>query len=447
MTIKSYPYKGNEVYVVSECDLRIIKEHGNEYRVYCPVHNSRDGDASIHGYHPDMDEDEASLAGWGKCFGISCNAVILVREWNPRAAAWVTRKPYDESEAVKPAITLKQMELKADWQTYELMALKKLSALMKGRLVHPRCVAYHKQRGYDLLNPQVMSVAQQLGMGYIPPLDEWTVSPQQMCQRLFKNTEKDYSWVLNKWCDRVIFPFTTPDDELGFAGRTLGLWVPGMDENEHKQLLNEHEKECLASGKYNLYRRHEKTYRNGIINAQAMAKHRDIRMTESGFDLIPWLIEGYDNTVAVSGNNFNPSFIPSNVRHVNIAFDTDIKIPTIEMLQEKFGDAGILSDITIPPTDEFGKDWNERYRNIGLAGLASDTETRDALLEPCLCSVCDEQGIETPALPDDYEGMMYCAAHHPKPQGKTQVQALEQKITVMQQTIDGLLVPERQPIV
>ena len=32
---------------------------------------------------------------------------------------------------------------------------------------------------------------------------------------------------------------------------------------------------------------------------------------------------------------------------------------------------------------------------------------------PALCCTCLDEDRETPALPEDYEGIMYCADHHP----------------------------------
>lgn len=366
--MKSYLYKGKEVYIISENDLQVTRQLGRSYRALCPIHNSRDSDASIHGYRDDMSEDEAMRAGWGKCFGISCNAVILVKEWNPSAVYWVTGSKYAGSSEPKMHLDLAKIELSGEWQLYELQALEKLYPTMVQRLDHPRSIDYLTQR-YGVPMERLSDVLHTLGAGYVPPLEEWTTTPQQICQKLFKNTENDYSWVLNKWCDRLIFPFTTPDQKRGFSGRSMHLWVSGMDENEHKKILNELDKQYLASGTYNPYRRYEKTYRNGIINAAAFKNNRTVRMCESGFDAIPWLLEHYDNTVAASGSSFSPEFIPANVRHITIAFDADIKQPTVDALKENLGRAGFTSDLSVPPIDNFGKDWCERYRHAGLAGL------------------------------------------------------------------------------
>lgn len=35
-------------------------------------------------------------------------------------------------------------------------------------------------------------------------------------------------------------------------------------------------------------------------------------------------------------------------------------------------------------------------------------------VEPELCSTCFEQGLETPALNEPHEGLMYCGEHHPR---------------------------------
>lgn len=417
MSFKSYHYKDKQVYVISENDLNVVKQHGRELRITCPIHNSRDADASVHGYSEDMTEEQAALAGWGQCFGSSCNAVILVREWNPKSVYWVTGSRYVPTEKPEKQLDLVKIELREEWQLYELQALEKLYPTMQQRITHPRAIAYLTQR-YNVPTDQILDMARALGLGYIPPIEEWTTPPQQMCRKLFKNAKQDYSWVLNKWCDRLVFPFTTPDDKRGFSGRTLALWTPGMDENQHKAVLNEHEQVCLASGKYNQYRRYEKTYRNGIINTAAFKDNRLIRMTESGFDMIPWLLEGYDNTIAVSGNDFAASFIPASVRHITIAFDSDIKQPKLEKLMEKLGGEGFTSDITLPLVDEYGKDWCERYRRIGLAGLATTIEERIALLEwvdfcfACLGEKDSPDSVVTPAH-YEFDGVMYCAKHYP----------------------------------
>jgi len=410
--VQSYLYKGKEVYVVSEQDLHIGKRSGRNYRVHCPVHHSRDVDASIAGYSIDMTEEDERLAGWGLCYGISCNATILVQEWNRQAAARVMRIPLEQVGSADPKIVLNAKEVARveAWQKAELQALEKLYPVMQKRLSHERCMEYLKQRGCNPQSLPILAILQHLGVGYIPPMEEWKSPPPHELQ---------------KWCDRIIFPYTTVDGTRGFSGRTLALWQIGMDENEHKRALEEDEEICLAHGKAPV-RRWLKTHKNGIINASALAENREIRLCESGFDLIPWLLEGYLNTVAVGGHDFYKSSLPTNVRHVLIAFDVDMSLVKLEKLKELLGSIGITSEVAVPPLDGLGKDWSERYRRLGREGLLpllTSTQEQSseplAVVEPIteeqedslLCSIC---GINADVANDFHfaeDGTPYCDMH------------------------------------
>ncbi len=52
------------------------------------------------------------------------------------------------------------------------------------------------------------------------------------------------------------------------------------------------------------------------------------------------------------------------------------------------------------------------YLQVQYAEAMNEIEEQ-ARLHPEICATCLDQGKETRALPEDYEGFMYCVDHHP----------------------------------
>src|ERR1700737_2599138 len=69
--------RGKHIALVSQYELRDPHTNGEYVRAYCHIHGS---------------DHQRSLSiqrsnGWGHCFNASCNATVLVAEWNPGVAA------------------------------------------------------------------------------------------------------------------------------------------------------------------------------------------------------------------------------------------------------------------------------------------------------------------------------------------------------------------------
>src|SRR5207248_1586444 len=142
--------------------------------------------------------------------------------------------------------TTDQMEEAEQWQRDELVALHKILPAMQRAVWTPRALAYLSQRG---ITGDMLELVERLGIGYIPPASDWRGAPPPL---------------LKKWLDRLVFPFTTPQGETGYLGRTLAFWQEGMDENEHKRIIDAHneaveEQHGKGEGYKHLVRRWEKT--------------------------------------------------------------------------------------------------------------------------------------------------------------------------------------------
>ena len=372
-----------QVHVISENDLDRVKKIGRRIRACCPVHHSRDRDLSIAPYFVNMDEEDERLAGWGYCHSINCGATVLVKEWNPRAASWYLGKPVTP---VTPRITVLAdgMRQAEEWQVKQLAALKKIHDTAISQLAHPRARAYLEQRGVV----HTLGTLLALKVGYIPPDSDWRAPVPD---------------ILGQWCDRFLFPFTTCDGDTGFIGRALQLWTPGMDEREHKRLIEDYDDRMEVehgdhAARYQI-RRWRKTYKSGLFNASARERYQHLVLCEGPFDAIPLIHEGLENVVALAGAYVDPADYPKKVYSVTLALDADIEESSqkYQAIREALGYAGIAYELKKPPHDGQGKDWSERYRCQGRAGLALllDNETGQAgALER------NDQDVPAPGLDD-----------------------------------------------
>src|SRR5438270_6494723 len=122
-----------QVHVISENDLYHWKLSGKRIRAVCHFHWGSTRTLSIAPWYPDMDEDEAKLAGWGHCHNANCHVTVLVQEWNPRAAANILGKQVHTTQP-KLGATTEQIEQVEKWQQDELAALDKLYPAMQKAL-------------------------------------------------------------------------------------------------------------------------------------------------------------------------------------------------------------------------------------------------------------------------------------------------------------------------
>jgi DNA primase len=263
------------------------------------------------------------------------------------------------------------------WQREELAALQSLypdiqQALLKRKL--PR--AYLSQRGipFDLVET--------LGIGYLPHLAE-----QQL---------KRYPQ-LKKWQNRLIFPYKPYAGDIGYLGRSLMLWRPGMDENEHKRLLDEQD-----------IRRYEKTWRAGLFYQRPLETYEHINLVEGPFDWLALLAEGLTDSVALAGTDIEIAALPLNVASVTLAFDSDqAGIEAAQKLAKEMRRHGIPAEICTSPADGKGKDWSERYRLHGREGLITLFKAEP----PEVCSLCSNEVYMFVEDGSEY-GKPYCEAHY-----------------------------------
>jgi Toprim domain-containing protein len=399
-----------QVHVISENDLYHWKLSGKRIRAVCHFHWGSTRTLSIAPWYPDMDEDEAKLAGWGYCHNAGCHVTVLVKEWNPRAA----RRYTDEALETRPpriSATTDQMREAEQWQRDEVAALHKVYPAMQRALRTPRALAYLAQRGIE---GELLDLAERLGVGYLPPADLWRTEPPM---------------TLRKWLDRIIFPFKTSDGEIGYLGRTLQLWQEGMDEQEHKRVLDAHneaiaEEYGKAEGYKQLMRRWEKTYRSGFFHAEVLSMGEHLTITEGPFDALPLLIAGLHDVVAVAGTHIEVEAIPTNILRVTIAFDSDTRgKEATDKLQKALARKGINTLLVPPPDDGKGKDWSERYRRYGQEGIASilayaaarvSEQAPQVLDLPHVCAICGADQTVMVEMDFRYtpQGVLYCEEHY-----------------------------------
>ena len=321
--------------VISSSDLEDERSSGGFIRCRCHLHG---GD-----HQRSLSINEAN--GFGTCH--ACGAQVLVKEFNSEAAANIERSQgriaNGEIRVKDPRfIKLTPKKVAAPppiekWQRDELTLLRSLYDSMTSRLDDERASAYIKGRGLKL------ETAQALGLGYIP--------------------DKQYSGkyaLLARWSDCIVIPCHSPEHGLQFAGRSLKLWQPGMDENEHKDLL---EKDGI--------KRWRKTHATGWLNFKALETAAHVTIVEGPFDALACIEAGLNDVVAVIGTAVDVAWLPKSLRSVTLALDGD------ESGREKAAKArdaiyvrGYDVQVSCPPDDDMGKDWSERYRLYGAVGLA-----------------------------------------------------------------------------
>ena len=380
--------------VISENELDYQHAHvrGRWLRTYCHIHGS---------------DNQRSLSinkesGFGQCHG--CKALVLVREWNETAAQNIERgrariaegiikvaDPRHIARAGQRSSSSAPAPSVAKWQRDEVQLLRSLQDSMQSRLTDERARAYLAQRGINL------ETASALGVGYVPDIQ----------------LSGKYA-LLQRWTDHIIFPVSSPEGAMHFVGRSLKLWAPGMDENEHKKALEDKEKvfrlqskEKRAQGMENearaldreagLYLRWYKTHSNGWFNFQALASAGSPVFCEGAFDALALKECGID-AIAIIGTALEVGWIPANTGHIIIAFDGDESgREKSEKARNDLYERGYDVTICPAPDDGSGKDWSERYRLQGAQGVTVLQETIARLNYPALPSAPAPELVSSPA--------------------------------------------------
>lgn len=330
-----------DIVTVHEVELLSPRQVGHRLRAYCHIHGSNhQRSLSI-----EMDGD---AAGYGHCK--SCGVKVYVPELAP-AKTGGSRRPWrPTAEALLRPVRrpVASAPTPADWQRAELEALQGLAERMRLRLADDRARAYLEERGIP------WKIADGAGVGYIP-------------------ADARLSGGLAKWRDRLVFPLGSPAG-VGYAGRSLHGWQPGMDENEHKARLD---------ADPNGPRRWEKTYPAGWFGYDALATSARAVICEGPIDRLALVAAGLElaDVVALVGTAARSEWIPMNVEGVILALDGDG--PGRERaaaLQHELRAVGIkVPDPCTPAEDGQGKDWSARWRLVGLEGVYPVLTALDAL--------------------------------------------------------------------
>jgi DNA primase len=325
--------------IVHEADLQGPIQRGRFLRAYCHLHGG---------------DHQRSLSvnvenGYGQCF--TCHAEIFVPELSPDGAMRAPA-PLTAARLLQPPRPRPPHDPAPEpWQKGELATLDRLVDRMRARLADERARAYLEGRGIPY------EIAAGAGVGYIP-------------------ADAKISGALGKWRDRLMFPLGSPAGR-GYAGRSLWGWAPGMDENQHKALLE---------SRNDAPRRWEKTYPAGWFNFEALATDDTTILVEGPVDLLALLAAGMEGSggtpvVALVGTAGRAEWIPPNISGVVLALDGDQSGgDAAKALARDLTTAGVAVQLCVPASgDGQGKDWAERWRVGQHAAVWSVFEALDVV--------------------------------------------------------------------
>jgi hypothetical protein len=329
---------GNRIHVLSLGELDYL-ERGNHIRAFCPVHGS---------------DHQRSLSinvqtGWGQCFNAHCQALVLLKEIAPeiahrllaasRARCTPPHPPYRQEKYPVHSSQAQAEPAQAcdtlSWQEQEGRALHALSATMRQEIINWKPTVYLESRMISV------DLAVEEGVGFLP--SQVLVRQPHFMQR---------------WSDRIMFPLRSPEGN-GYIGRSLEGWKLGMDEGEHKALLERRE---------DMPRRWIKTNPAGLFCVPPINWNRCVILVEGGFDRLALLAAGMKATqiVALVGTSLPIDWLPEHVKAVILAFDGDTGGQEASLrLGSQLEARGLHVAFCAPPQDDDGKDWSERWRRLG----------------------------------------------------------------------------------
>lgn len=337
-----------DIVTLYQAELVNPRKVGSRIRAYCPVHGG-DHQRSLSIAH------EGDAAGYGKCH--ACGAVVFV----PELALEKTRAPRRSSRPtaetlLRPARRKVDVEhTPAEWQRAELEALTRLYPRMRERLKDDRARAYLEGRGIP------WEIAAGVGVGYLPSdaPTEWRTDADGKRRLYIARTS-----LLAKWRDRLVFPLGSPAG-VGYAGRSLWGWQPGMDENAHKALL---EADPEAPERW------EKTYPAGWLGYATLASASSAVLVEGPLDALALMAAGLLDVpvIALVGTAGRAEWIPDTVARAVLALDGDGPgRKAARDLAHELRMAGLVVTPCAPPLEDGqGKDWAERWRLAEWDGVA-----------------------------------------------------------------------------
>ncbi len=339
---------GKRIHVLSERDLD-VDASGERLRAFCPIHGS-DHQRSL-----SIDAD----SGWGWCH--QCHATVLVKEYAPDVAETLQRGEHGGDSlsgppqradmrrapsSFAPAPRPRPPVVRPQWQRDEVAALCATWPLMQDELAGERAQAYLDERAIP------PDVAEASGLGYLSRA-VWEDAP-------VPDEQRD---LLTRWIGRIVFPLGSPEGR-GFIGRSLWYWERGMDEMEHKRLLEERD-----------VKRWIKTNPAGWFGPHPTRFAPTLVLVEGGFDRLALIACGIPSQalVALVGTAAKVEWISRfapQVRRVVLALDGDEGgLAAMERLADALRQAGLATAACPPPLDGYGKDWSERWRKCGEKGV------------------------------------------------------------------------------
>lgn len=371
--------RGRRFLIISERDLDRPVCSGKYIRAYCHIHGS-DHTRSL----------ALHASGWGFCFNATCRAFsasfeasVLVAEWNPEAAENLQRSNLLGSvhSAIPPAAPDAFRRTEADraqdaqsgpqllpeteppqWQQDELQALFRVydNGFLQAGLRHAQAQAYLEARATPL------RIAEATGMGYLPP---------------YETLPREVRWdgqlrIPPWWCNRIIFPSGVwwPDGNtrLGFCGRSLQGWQPGMTEQAHKEVLEQQ----------GMPRRWLKTWPHGWFGYEPEGLGSWVVLVEGPFDRCALLAAGFyqSEVIALVGTGARAYWLPLGIKTVVLALDGDAggEQATAQLVEHLEQDGRLVKSVP-PPQDQLGKDWSERWSRHGVRGVLPVLAARNQL--------------------------------------------------------------------
>jgi hypothetical protein len=258
-----------------------------------------------------LEDDGPFKKGYGFCH--NCKATVFVIEMDPRRAAYIERDQQGDGRSSLSKIDLLKPRSRGvstpdQWQQKERSVLTDLYTRMRTALVQSeRVQAYLRERAIPL------EIAQAAGVVYLPP--SALKSPDLEAQRT----------LVEKWADRLIFPLWAADGRRGYAGRTLCLWKPGIDENEHKCLVEEFDKQAGKDERRKI-RRWRKTNPVGYFGVGFKSLASCIVVVEGAFDRLALLAGGLESpdVIALVGTALQAEILPLQVQSVVLALDGEL---------------------------------------------------------------------------------------------------------------------------
>ncbi len=357
MTITSQTTRrGKVIHRLSLGDLVDAVESGDRLRAYCPIHG---GD-----HQRSLSIERAT--GWGYCH--CCHATVLVETHDPlivggggntygrRGTGGDTLSPPPYVDHLPPSSLRPDLVRQGraatplpGWQHDEVAALRAVTPLM-----HTSLTASQWAQRYLIERGIPASIAYTAHIGYLSRC-AWEQAPVPAEQQS----------LLKRWIGRIVFPLGSSDGG-GFIGRTLLRWEVGMDENAHKAVLDQP----------GAPRRWIKTNPAGWFGFEAPGLLTEwVILVEGGFDRLALLAAGFPATsvIALVGTAARPAWLVQlapQVKGVVLALDADDSGKTaMERLAVEFQQAGLMVVLCPPSHDQWGKDWNERWRRLGPQAL------------------------------------------------------------------------------